>query len=352
MRQVLYQSFEKTRTPPINNDMVGVQEFVDLRMVGNESEEIYMNSFENIRVNYEVFLKRRFKILPESFGDTWQNQVYNHPLYLLKNNLKDVFRIRVYYDEILWPFDTFSTGGYFHWITEILPRILAFKKKTTVSCPILVPEYFLINWPVSKEIFEVFKLDVIILYPYQIAHIRKIFQIGRVGGPIRIHPEPINEGVNFLKGKFIQKDSFGTSKLYLTRNKNRKRRIINEHDVLKVLKSFDYETIDCENSTLKDQINIFSKACKVVSLHGAGLANIAFMPPKSDVIEIRQRHKTPMLNFFWDLSDTFNHRYFVVFGDVPDGYSSPFETRPEDQSLLVDIEMLISVLKASEEQSY
>jgi hypothetical protein len=67
--------------------------------------------------------------------------------------------------------------------------------------------------------------------------------------------------------------------------------------------------IDAATMSPRDQIQSFSSACAVVGQHGAGLANMVWMPAGSTVIEILPPVRDDVRELFRDLADTLGHSY-------------------------------------------
>ncbi|MBC5772965.1 glycosyltransferase family 61 protein [Pontibacter sp. KCTC 32443] len=74
--------------------------------------------------------------------------------------------------------------------------------------------------------------------------------------------------------------------LYISRSDSELRVVINEKEVLKELKPFDFQNIVSSKLSIKEKIKLFSKAKVVVGATGAGLINLFFCKPGTKVIEI------------------------------------------------------------------
>lgn len=75
--------------------------------------------------------------------------------------------------------------------------------------------------------------------------------------------------------------------LYLSRRGNKRRAVKNEIELEQGLKKIGVEIILAETLTIEEQVRLFSSADALVGLHGAGLANMIWMPTKRKVVEIR-----------------------------------------------------------------
>ena len=86
----------------------------------------------------------------------------------------------------------------------------------------------------------------------------------------------------------------GTS-IYIQRRAS-PRRVLNEADLLPVLKEFGYEVVALEDYPVVEQIRIVSEAKNILAPHGAGLAFTVFCNPEARIIELsgdsnlEQRH--------------------------------------------------------------
>ncbi len=86
--------------------------------------------------------------------------------------------------------------------------------------------------------------------------------------------------IEWLRRLFIPGYGAGPTKpckrLYLSRRKASKRRVVNEEEVEKVLQMFGFQTVMLEDFTVAQQVELFGQAEAVVGPHGAGFANIVF----------------------------------------------------------------------------
>ena len=102
----------------------------------------------------------------------------------------------------------------------------------------------------------------------------------------------MNDSIKILK-KFINpKDNKEISKkIYVTREDSNYRKIINEGDVVTLLREKGYKVINPQLYEIDEQIEIFSNAEKIVAPHGSNLANIIFCKPGTQIFEITPTFK-------------------------------------------------------------
>jgi hypothetical protein len=74
-------------------------------------------------------------------------------------------------------------------------------------------------------------------------------------------------------------------KVYVSR-KNSSRSLHNETEIEDALKKIGFDIVYSEKLSIEQQINLFSNVSILISSHGAGLTNIAFMKPNTVLIEI------------------------------------------------------------------
>jgi len=312
------------------------------------SREVRIQEMKKVCLNNELFIKQgfRFRIQMESFGDYWQDKVYNKPAYQLKSFVKNLLRKNKPIDRALWCFDQFSTGGYFHWVTEIAPRLWVADQYIDPAIPLLIPEYFITKWNFATAFLTPFNRRIITFKDNELPIVDNLTFISQTGGPFNYQPVPIRSSTALLKQYYFDSSypADQWDKIYISRKHSGKRMILNEPEVEKLVTSFGYKVIQTEQQTIRDQVNVFSRAKRLVSIHGAGLSNMVFMPEGSSMIEIRHKVDNPMLNFFYNLAHTFNHHYYYSFGnDLGDSLKT--ELRAEDKSVHADLDMLKDALK-------
>lgn len=78
-------------------------------------------------------------------------------------------------------------------------------------------------------------------------------------------------------------------RLYVSREKARRRRVSNEAEVWQWLESRGFRKLCAEDLSWSEQIAAFRQAKVVVGAHGAGLANLVFCRPGTQVVEFFNR---------------------------------------------------------------
>ncbi|WP_282041253.1 glycosyltransferase family 61 protein [Halomonas alimentaria] len=189
--------------------------------------------------------------------------------------------------------------GYFHWVTESLPRAIILRDKFPDAC-VLLPKYYNTFHSDSLSLLDV-NCDYFPSHNLKLSY-AAITSCPRHYGTtdqsllLRVSEE--------VRGRVSSKLNYG-DKVYISRRKSRGRFVINESQVVQLLEKYGFVELVPEDYSFAEQVAIFSKAKFLVSIHGAGLTNMVFMPPGGAVLEL-----VPFRNGVFDLrpnSFSFKH---------------------------------------------
>ena len=182
--------------------------------------------------------------------------------------------------------------GYFHWMLESLPRILIAKAQLP-AFTLLLPDNFTDDF--YQDSLALLGLDIAQAQPL---HPRTVYQVPNLG--LTCLPDSMGSFtpsiVANLKQALLTSPALKPAsrplpqaeRLYISRKKAPRRKIVNEPAVEQMLARHGFESICFEDYTLHEQIIICSTCRFFISIHGAGLSNILFMPAGSTVIELRK----------------------------------------------------------------
>ena len=153
---------------------------------------------------------------------------------------------------------------------------------------------------------------------------------------VRPHARPESLYAAGLSGRHRAICEHGQRKIFISRANANYRRLENEADVERLVAAYGYEIVRLEELTFAAQLRLFSEAKVVLSLHGAGLANIIYSPTSTHVVEIIDP-SFPNPEYF-DLATAMGHFYWMVKGS-PVG-----EPRPGYHDIRVDVSDLEQTL--------
>jgi len=140
--------------------------------------------------------------------------------------------------------------------------------------------------------------------------------------------------VNWLQKRFGDQGPPGTRRIYVTRADATERRVKNEEEVEKVLKSKGFETVMLTGMTVAEQRALFRDVEIAVMPHGAGCANMVFAGKGAKFLEFVPR--SYQHHMFWRIAKWLDQWYgrIVCFDD-------------ENKDMQVDITVLNCGLEAA-----
>ncbi len=116
-------------------------------------------------------------------------------------------------------------------------------------------------------------------------------------------------------------------KVYISRGKAHCRKIINENECIAVLEKFGFKTIFFEDHSFENQVKIASNAKYLIPNHGAGLTNMLFLQPGSNILELRKKGDSHN-NCYFSLASTLDLNYFYQICD---------SMNPDENALTADL---------------
>ena len=295
---------------------------------------------KDVSANSDGMLFRGSKVLSESFPSpqlicNWVGS-RGYLKFLVKNF---IFRHHTSIDrDAFWITDTWS-GGYFHWITDALPRLLAIHGKMGDATLLLPGKYEKTEFILSS------------LIPFKIQDVKFVhepFFCKNLNMPTHTAPtgnynERLIRGLRSLYTDFYQRDhrdshSIG-SRVYISRRKAQKRKISNEEECEAVLSEFGFKTYYFEDYSFKEQAKIALDTQYLISNHGAGLTNMLFMKSGSSVFELRLQGDSHS-NCYFSLASSLNMNYFYQLCVSKNPYEKSYNA-----NLIVDTELLRQNIK-------
>jgi capsular polysaccharide biosynthesis protein len=186
----------------------------------------------------------------------------------------------------VWATDNWSPG-YYHWIAEALPRIL-------ISENLLKNYTLLLPATLKNNDFVIKSLDC-----FNIKNIEYININEKVFAKELILPTHLSYSgyhnkkiINKLRKKYRDYysnyiDNKKEDRIYISRSKAKKRKVINENEIKPILKKYGFKIINFEDCDWKKQLKICLNTKYLIGIHGAGLANMLFMKKSSYILELR-----------------------------------------------------------------
>jgi len=279
--------------------------------------DVYLNRAENICACDNGILFDGVNVLPASLPlGQLPDAIYGKKARLklfVGRYLNSLLGMRSESD-CLWIADTWS-GAYFHWMTDALPRLVAAQKMGFAD--ILLPQNLLH-----------FKYITASIKPFHKGNIRFTGRAVRCRSLlIPAHTAPTgnyNEGLvrrmRDVYASYYRKSSTQEvlpDKIYVSRSKALKRKIVNEQECVSVLVGYGFHVVCLEDYEFDEQAQICLAAKFMVSNHGAGLTNMLFMQAGAAVLELRKRRDFHN-NCYFALASALSIKYFYQLCESSD----------------------------------
>lgn len=105
----------------------------------------------------------------------------------------------------------------------------------------------------------------------------------------------------------------GPRRLYVSRAHAPKRHLVNEAEIVAILKDHDVTVVYPERLSFVEQVRLFANAELVMGNYGANLTNAVFAPRGVTLFAITAPGMSD--DFFWDLANLKGGRYFSLHGE-------------------------------------
>ncbi|UJF32105.1 glycosyltransferase family 61 protein [Paenibacillus hexagrammi] len=249
-----------------------------------------------------------------------------------------------YTDDIVALLSSKDSHIYYHWMFDVLPRIYLMHKRG-----ILADKYVINGKRLAPFQYETLQALGIrrsqIIESHDELHLqaRKLIMPHFTSG---IRPQWVCE---FLRKKLMIQPKLapipGYKRIYISRANARKRKLLNEPEVIRLLQKYGFRSVSLETMPVSQQIQIFSGAEAVVAPHGAGLTNIVFSPPGIKVIEML----SPQLvhNCYPILSSHMKHQHYYLIGEGerPPEYIDPHDHKADIRVNLNELHRLLKMAR-------
>jgi hypothetical protein len=107
-----------------------------------------------------------------------------------------------------------------------------------------------------------------------------------------------------------------TRRLYISRKKATRRRILNEDALMPLLERHRFEILHLEDMSIREAAATMRAASHVLAVHGAGLSNLIFAQPGTRVMELYSAH---LSREYWVMANQRRLPYFGFEALGPDG---------------------------------
>lgn len=227
-------------------------------------------------------------------------------------------------------------NNYGHWIVECLPKVAILAEHYDVTkLKFIVTRHSIL--PPIRRMRQVC-IDSLAVYgiqPDQIVWLgREAVEVERLlyALPLTVHPwikAPRTVQILEAIGAKVAKGSNGPRRIYSSRASAGRRQLLNEPDIVRVMRDFDVAVVDPGVMSFADQVRAFAQAELIIGNFGANLTNAVFAPRGVTMFVVASRSMGD--NFFWDLTNLKSGKYFSLHGaPTSSDPNSDFVIDPEE----------------------
>ena len=236
-------------------------------------------------------------------------------------------------------FDSWS-GNYFHWMAEVLPRLLVLRQAQP-DCVVLLPGLTPPDYVRQTVAALGFKYTYA-LTPGELVAVPDLWVAALPGRTGYILPELVREGratiIAYLSAGFYPARQ-ATRRLYVSRRRQQWRQLTNEEAVEAILVRYGFETIYFEDMTFAQQVQTMYEAAVFIGIHGANMTNVHFMTPGTHAIEMMSN--TYLNPSYLAMADSLGVNYWLV----PSMLGSPPEVQHNYADITADLVLVEQVVR-------
>lgn len=230
-------------------------------------------------------------------------------------------------DKGMWVLDEWS-HNYFHWITDCLPRIWEGLEKDA-DFPVILPSSMM-SLPYVVDSLNLLGVKYISFSPRENLRVDTLILTARTAPYPQFNIPLVKKTREKLS---LTSGNPTTRKVYISRSKAPKRKVSNEPDVERLLILRGFEIIHAEDLSFKQQIQLMAETRLLVSLHGAALTNMIFLPEGARVLELRNE------------GDSISQCYFNLASALDIPYFYTLNKGSEKSTILADFEIDLQALE-------
>lgn len=104
------------------------------------------------------------------------------------------------------------------------------------------------------------------------------------------------------------------NKIYISRKNSIKRKLVNEDEIIPILKKNGFNILDFDELNFEKQLAYVLNSDVILSVHGASLTHMLWMKPGSKVLEIRAKNNIND-NCYFTLASDLNHNYYYFVAE-------------------------------------
>jgi hypothetical protein len=253
------------------------------------------------------------KVVVESVFDQMRlakSPAFRSPALLWKANKKGTFTSLMH---LPW-----AEKSNYHWFLDCLPRLYTIMQQVRKPVNLIIPD----NIPAFQLATLRFVLDQNPLFTLVKIKKNEKWRIEEFLLPSFISnhysgflPQPVSSLIRrqIWQGYQVSPAAKARSRIYISRAKASKRRLLNETQVVDLLQTFHFKVVYAEDLSYRDQVALFYQAEVVIGVHGAGLTNILF----GEHLTLVEFHPQDLVrSHYFMICKALNFPYHYLIGDT------------------------------------
>jgi len=237
--------------------------------------------------------------------------------------------------EALFVQDEWS-NNYFHWVCDVLPKLILLKCYFGSDMP---PVMLKASLRCENLSFIADSLASLGIKSFFQPHdrrmlINKLYSMHGIASSGNYLSRLMRLTARTFVSLAASVRSGGSEMIYISRGVSGRRIILNEFALRSMISQLGYITITLDSISFDEQVSLFHGCKFLLGVHGAGLTNMMWMKPRSNILEIRRRNDAKN-NCYFSLASSLLHRYFYCEADQTFG-----ESLANDECLTIDLPRL------------
>jgi capsular polysaccharide biosynthesis protein len=223
-------------------------------------------------------------------------------------------------------------ANYYHWLIDYLPRLMLVEGMAQYDdCPIVINEPLADHQRQALALLEVDPQRWLSLSPTQAITAPRVVVPTMMSNTTVCHPVV----PRMLRQAFAPTGRQGPKRVYLSRDDANNRRLSNEAELVALLSGHGFVKVVAGELSFQQQIDLFAGAEVVVAVHGAGLTNMVFSAPGTQVIEVTLHDFRP--TFMRLLAQVCKLRHLFVNASMLGHEGPPYRGNPLMADWCVDM---------------
>ncbi|KAA9332271.1 glycosyltransferase family 61 protein [Hymenobacter busanensis] len=201
--------------------------------------------------------------------------------------------------------------NYYHWMVDVLPRLEAIKELLPDLTLLLPANYNKEYHRATLQALGVRRVQW--LQPHTRYRVPELLVPTRMARVTDSRPDAMLALRQTLLNYFQPDPAQGLGeRIYISRARAPRRKVVNEDAVCEYLRQQGFAIVYFEDYSFQQQVSIAAQARYLISIHGAGLTNMLFMPANSRVMELQMRDDGTCY-FYYALATGLGLDYFYQF---------------------------------------